>query len=812
VSRTANTHDMRRLFALSSCLLLLQACSDSGDGFEPNPEPSPVYRAEIVWTEYGIPHVAAADWGGLGYGQGYAYAQQNFCVTMKEAVRANGESARYLGDEGSLENDFVWKLYNSDERIRATFIEGGSDRFLAMNRGFAAGMNRYLRETGVDGLPRGEEGCRGAEWVREITLMDMGRINHRTVLRGSGAALAPLMVAARPPAGGVAAGRFRAGRPGDLRRGLSALGPAGIRERLGLPRAEALGSNAYAIGGDASRTNSGLLFGNPHFPWRGIDRFWMSHIAIPGEMDAMGATLHGIPGVLLGFNRDVAWSHTVSTADRFTFHELTLNPDNPLEYIRDGETVALEPVTVRAEFVSDAGEVETAEHTFYLSRFGPVVDLGALSPLLRGWPLFTGTVIAYRDINLENFRHGETAFNMGAATNLAEFREAIGVASNPWTNTIAADRFGDAFYGDISAVPHVDAAKLENCVRGTIAPVLLQQGFVMLDGSDSACDLGSDEDGAVPGVFGYGSLPKLETREYAANANDSYWLSNPRNLLTGFPAVIGREEVEQSYRTRLAFVQAEERLAGTDGLGEPGFTNENLREILRSARNYPAELVNDDLVGLCEGVDWSAFSASPEAVARACEILADWDKRHTVDSVGGHIFFEFWRLVWREASIWAVPFDPADPVGTPRTLNVGEPEVVALLRRSLANGVRVLLDNGIPLDAPWGEVQFDERNGERIPIHGASGAMAFSVITSELVRGEGYSDITHGNSYIQTVSWDESDCPDANAILTYSQSTDPASEHYADATGLYSRGGWIDMPFCEADRDAQEIRRETVEE
>ena len=88
----------------------------------------------------------------------------------------------------------------------------------------------------------------------------------------------------------------------------------------------------------------------------------------------------------------------------------------------------------------------------------------------------------------------------------------------------------------------------------------------------------------------------------------------------------------------------------------------------------------------------------------------------------------------------------------------------------------------------------------------------FSVISSGLVDGEGYSEIVAGNSYIQAVSWNESDCPDAYAILTYSQSTDPASDHYADATELYSEGGWIDMPFCEADRDAQEIRRETVQE
>ena len=88
--------------------------------------------------------------------------------------------------------------------------------------------------------------------------------------------------------------------------------------------------------------------------------------------------------------------------------------------------------------------------------------------------------------------------------------------------------------------------------------------------------------------------------------------------------------------------------------------------------------------------------------------------------------------------------------------------------------------------------------------------MLFSVISANLVDGEGYSNVRAGNSYIHAVSWDETDCPDANAILTYSQSTNPASPHYDDATKLYSQSGWIDLPFCKRDQDAQEIRRETV--
>ncbi|WP_159931195.1 penicillin acylase family protein [Oceanicoccus sp. KOV_DT_Chl] len=306
--------------------------------------------------------------------------------------------------------------------------------------------------------------------------------------------------------------------------------------------------------------------------------------------------------------------------------------------------------------------------------------------------------------------------------------------------------------------------------------------------------------------------PKLQTREYGANANDSYWLPNPRNLTTGFSPIIGKEEIEQSLRTRLTFTQAEQRLAATDGLGtSPTFTAEQVKQISYSARNYAAELVLEDLITLCSAVsDWSTYSANPSSVAEACSLLASWDGRHTIESTGGHIFTEFWRIARELDDLWQIPFNPADPVNTPNSLNTADSTVAEDLRQALADGVAVLTNAGIALDQPWGDVQFDEKNGERIPIHGGSGGMLFSVITSSLVDGEGYSNIRHGNSYMQTVTWDETDCPDASAILTYSQSTDPASDHFADATKLYSQSGWIDMAFCTADVEAKELRRETI--
>ncbi|MFT4518168.1 MAG: acyl-homoserine-lactone acylase [Halioglobus sp.] len=792
---------------LTLCTVLFSAffvvaCSDSKDSND-QVVSSYLYEAEIVWTEYGIPHITADDYGSLGYGVGYSYARENFCTIMREYVESAGESTLYFGDGGNWNLDLVLQLYNKEERIQRIIDEDLADFLVENLEGYAAGINRYLRETGVENLAEGDEGCRGEPWVREIDLIDVVRLLHKTILVGSADPLADFIVAADPNAQ-VAQATFPEAADEQAMM-IASLSQEDFDNSIRLPKGGALGSNAYAVGEEASQTDSGILFGNPHFPWAGPQRFFMFHVTMGEDYDVMGAALGGLPAPVIAFNRNVAWSHTVSTASRFNFYELTLNPENPMEYIYDGEMREITSETVSAQRMGAGGEVETIEHTFYFSHYGAIVNLGDVNSLLDGWPTINGSVLTYFDANLENLRGLEQWLNMGAAKDLGEFKEALGDLGIPWVNTIAADRYGDAFYGDISVAPHATSAMYENCVRGLLQPAVTAFGFLTMDGSDSACELGSDE-GTVNGIFGYDSLPKLETRSYGANANDSYWLSNPHMLLEGFSPIIGGERVEQSRRTRATFDQAEQRLAGTDSFGAPGFNIDNIRDMHYRSTNYTAGMVMDGVIDVCNAMEEDPL-AGVSLVQEACVILAAWDRTHRIDSVGGHIFYEFWKEVRNTADLFVTPFDPADPVNTPRDLNVGDPVVVAAVEAALTAGVDALSAAGIALDLPWGEVQFDEKNGVRIPIHGGASDMMFSVITSSLVDGEGYSNIRHGNSYIHAVTWDETDCPDAYAILTYSQSTDPASDHYADLTELYSNSGWIDMPFCEADRDAQEIGR-----
>jgi len=801
-------------FAILFSLLLL-ACSDSSDkrpGQPPvppdpePPEPELTYKADIVWTEYGIPHVKADDWGSLGYGAGYTQAKENFCTLMRTYVTLNGESARYFGDQGDIEADLVWKMFNSDERIQR-MIDGLPDFAVELSEGFAAGFTRYLVDTGVDNLPTGPDGCAGVEWVRNIDIMDVTRRLHEFVMLASGSRMVDFIAAVRPPETTA----MLPAVPNDVKELFAMVDPEEFREGMGMSKSDEIGSNAYAVGAEASQSNSGILFGNPHFPWNGALRFFMLHLTMGDELDVMGMAPFGSPMIVIGFNQNLAWTHTVSKGDRFTFYQLELNPENSLQYIYDGEVRDFDTFVASAEQQLADGSIETVQRTFYLSHHGSIVDLGAVSSLLGGWPNAAGTLLAFRDANLENNRVIDQFTKMAQSDNVQDFKESLRPIAIPLLNSLAADRDGDAFYGDVSVKVHVSDAKLSTCVRGFLPEFLTASGFKTLDGSDSECEWGSDE-GAPEGVFGYDNLPKFDTREYAANANDSYWIPNPRNLIRGYPKVMGEEDIEQSIRTRHTFTQAERRLMGEDEYGEAGFNIDNIRQLHYQATNHAQELAASDVVDICSEVqDWSVYTDDPTTAAEACSVLKNWDGRHQLDSVGAHIYHALWQIIQDFEGLWSVPFTSTRPLSTPHTVSLDSDNVEAI-RQALADAATKLKTAGIPMYVPWGEVSFSEKNGVRYGIHGGHGDMMFSNIQSELVDGEGYSNIVHGNSYIQAVTWDETECPDAYAILTYSQSDDPGSDHYADSTELYSKSGWIDMPFCEADRDEQEIGRESISE
>jgi acyl-homoserine-lactone acylase len=727
-------------------------------------------NVEIRRTSHGVPHIKAKSFGGLGYGYGYAFAQDNLCEMAETYVTVDAQRSKYFGAENSYESrgnstspnnlnsDFFWQKIK-DDRVVEKLLElpppqGPLPEVRAGARGYVAGYNAALRDGAADAR------CRGKAWVRPITELDAFRRFYQLALLASSGVAVDGIGAAQPPAGGVV--------PAP---------PPGLPELPDLPLGD-LGSNAVALGKAATTDGKGLLLGNPHFPWDGPERFYEAQLTIPGKANVTGASLYGVPIVLIGHTRNLAWSHTVSTAFRFTPYELKLVPGQPTTYLVDGQPRQMRAQTVR---------VGSHERTLYTSDFGPIFTSVAGQPL---FPWTSATAYALGDANAANFR----LLNHFFAINQAQTTRQVDAIERryqgiPWVNTIAADSTGSAYYADIGTVPHVTDEEIQACNTTALGQVTFAAlGLPVLDGSRSSCAWGSDPDAVVPGILGPSRMPSLFRDDYVTNSNDSYWLSNPARPLEGFDRIIGDERTERSLRTRTGL-----RIVA-DQLAKGRFTPKLLRDAVFSNRSLAGELMRDDLVALCRA----------RALGTACDVLAGWDLHENLDSRGAVLFRRFLtRVLENPAGVWRVPFDANDPVNTPRGLNTDNPAVEAALRGAI-DDVQGL---GKGLGVTLREVQFEKRGNEKIPIHGGPGDPEgdFNAINVPWVPGQGYPDVPHGSSFVMVSHLTGSKCAPASSILTYSQSTDPSSRFFADQTRMFSRKAWKPMLFCEkdilADRD-----------
>ena len=738
----------------------------------------------------GTPHIRASSWEELGYGFARAHAEDNLCVLADAYVTVSGERSRYFGPDATykirntntepnnLNSDFYWARIVKDRVVEKLVDQpppfGPAPEVHEAVRGYVRGYNDYLRE---EGAKVKDPACAGQPWVRPITEMDAYRrfyflavlASQNAALDGIGGAQPPT-----PPAPGPSA------QARSAEEAAAALAPGEISRRL---EEHGVGSNAIALGGDATDNGKGMLLGNPHQPWQGSERFFESHLTIPGKLDVAGASLYGVPIINIGYNRDLAWSHTVSTARRFAIYELQLVPGSPTTYIEDGQPREMKRTTVTVQARGADGSLAPRTRTLYATDKGPMVTS------LVGLPLFpwtSGRAFTMFDANGENFgrllNHFLETNRAHSVTELdAILRRFQGI---PWVNTIAADRGGDALYADIGSVPGVDDAKIAACSTEVGTALDRSQRIQVLDGTKSECDPATERGSPARGIMPADRQPELIRRDYAENSNDSYWLSNPRRPLEGFPRIIGEERTERSLRTRLGLRIIEDQLAGGGR-----FTLDALQTAVFNNRQFAGELWRPELDAMCR----SMAGLPPET----CDILARWSGRDDLGQPGVLLFRRFVeRALGAKPSPFRVPFDAADPVGTPRGLDTENPAV----RAALPGAVQDLKDAGVPLDAPLDALQYEKR-GERIPLHGGPNLDGlFNVILTTFDPKKGYTDVQAGATYVQTVQFTDDPCPvRARTVLAHSQSTDPTSPWYANGTKAFSAKQWTEQPFCRAD-------------
>ena len=202
-------------------------------------------------------------------------------------------------------------------------------------------------------------------------------------------------------------------------------------------------SHAWVVGGKKTTTDAAVLVSDPQTPVRDPS-LWMEFHLKGNTLDARGVGIPGSPGLLIGFNRNVAWGLTALGADQADLFRLETDSEHPDQYLWDGEWRKMKRITERIA-VKGRDDVNLVVRETHL---GPIAS--AFCFRRPGEPEVALKRVPLCEIERDTI---QGVFKMMRARNTAEFESALGDWRFPTANCVFGDRDGDIGYAVLGAIP-----------------------------------------------------------------------------------------------------------------------------------------------------------------------------------------------------------------------------------------------------------------------------------------------------------------------------------------------------------------------
>lgn len=663
-------------------------------------------ESEIIWDKWGVPHIYSESTEGLFYAQGWAMAKQHGNLVLKLYGEARGRAAEYRGEKLAAQDrlfrtlgvPFIGKRNydNSDEFTHHSyqaFIKGFND-YISVNK-------KQFKVENLAVYPAKPEDIT-AHFYRILYVVFAGRRE----------------ISAKWPA---------------QRASLLA-----SNERVETPSEHGaqLGSNTWAIGPNKSASGNAMLLMNPHLPWSDLFLFWESHFN-SNSLNFSGITLVGIPGMEIGFNQYLGWSHTVNSIDLVDRYDLTLAGGG---YLYDGK---VKPFDIRTEtmkikqadgsFISETIQIKSSIH-------GPVIKANKTSAL------------AVRIAGTDRTGSSSQYWKMMNAKNLKEFKSALSEHQMPYFNTMYADKQGDIFYISNGFYPKRKSGNYN-----------FWQGLIPGDSSDFFWDK----------LYVVDDLPQITNPQLGAiqNSNDSPWTSTiPMTIRAkDYPSTMAWGE-SMDFRNQ----QSTRMLMSDDKI-----TFDELFNYQQSTKLEMADHVLDDLIPM-------AKRSNNPILKKAANVLANWDKTTDAQSTGSVLFVEWVNHSGR--NIFSDKWSAAKPWSTPTVLA----DAKKALENLEAASKSVIKKYG-KLDILWGDVYRVKMGKYDAPANGHLGSTgSFRVLAYRKDKQDTYTAF-HGDTYVTAVEFGEQ--VKARGLLSYGNASEDSSPHKGDQIPMFARKQWREIPF-----------------
>ena len=202
------------------------------------------------------------------------------------------------------------------------------------------------------------------------------------------------------------------------------------------PLAAGSASNGWALTGPRARNGTPLLANDPHLRFRTPSLWYLAHIKAPG-LSMTGATVPGVPFLLLGHNQRIAWGMTSAETDVQDLFVERIDRSN-LGWYRTPE--GARPITTRVETIRVRGG-QDRQLKVRETRHGPIIS-DVIPSLDRLVP--SGHVLALATPALhEDDGTSEALYRLGRAQDWLQFRNALKKWHTPHVNFLYADVIGN---------------------------------------------------------------------------------------------------------------------------------------------------------------------------------------------------------------------------------------------------------------------------------------------------------------------------------------------------------------------------------
>jgi acyl-homoserine-lactone acylase len=665
------------------------------------------YNAVILRDTWGVPHVFGVTDADTSYGLAYANAEDDFLTIQQTLAAARGTLASIYG-LNAAPNDYMVHLLRIWDDLNEKYRSDLSQETRDILEAYAAGINQYAALHPEEVLSEGLFPVEGKD-------VAAGSIHKSPLFFGLDSDLAEL---------------FQEERQQEIS-----------------PRLEAqifdvdtrMGSNTFSIGPSRTSDGSTFLAVNSHQPWEGAITWYEAHIHSEEGLDVVGGIFPGSPLILHGHNRNLGWAFTVNRPDLVDTYVLEINPDNPDQYLFDGEWLDLEVRQAHVKVKLLGNLSLTVKQEVLWSVYGPVLrqDHGTYA-------------IRYAGMGLVDI--WEQIYGLNKATNFEEWQAAMRQGGFASFNVGYADREGNIYYLYNADMP------------------------IRAEGYDWSLYLpGYSSETLWTEYLPFEDLPQVlnPTAGFIQSANSSPFQTtlDPDNPNPDdFSPTLGIE-TRMSNRALRAL-----ELFGSD----ESITFEEFIQYKYDMK-YAG---SSDVPRMIQMILDSPTPDDPD-LRNGIEILRDWDYEADPESVGATIAI----LTLYDLASTSESFSGSKLVGS----EFSSQEALQSYQRT----VESMLEHFGRVDVPWGEVNRLIRGDVDLGLGGGPDLLhAIGSGLQEDGRLKGFV----GDSYVLLVRWDADGQVHSFSIHQFGSATlDENSPHYADQSPLFAKRQLKPVWFDEAD-------------